>query len=488
MNFRKVATDTLVSGVRITLNTFSNIIVIPIITKFMGTDKYGIWVTIFALASVFIAIGKMHLKGALIRYSSNERTAGQTFYETLLLSIASATAFSLFFLFLHSTIGILPVDDSTISKEILIFGAGVHIFLTILFSIPVNYPRAQGRVKHTEIILLIKQFLITLVLIPVLYYNQDLVTALWSMVAILFLLNVGVLIFVLPQPVVRPDFDQIKQHLRYSLPMVPKALSSRILTHADKYLILYFLSPTATGVYAVVYGVTTMLRTLSSPLNSTLYPTVTAAWDNRESENLQRLYSLILKGYSFIGIPAIVGLTLLAEPLLRYLSTADVAREGQLLVPILAIGFLLRGYENSFTYVLKAAEETWRIGLIIVVAMVLNLCLNVILIPTAGLKGAALATLTSHILIASYIIYHSLNHFELSIPFLDIGRSIFASGVMAFVLVTIPVPSGIKTKLVLYPVAGVLIYAVTIVLVGGVNRAEINMIRLFISDLIDIRE
>lgn len=482
MDFRKVTTDTLVSSGRLFVGTLSGIIIIPVITKLMGADKYGIYITIFALVSVFTTTGGLHLKGALIRYTSKEEIRDQALYDTLALSVGSAVVFTGIFFTLHYTIGVLPVNDADLAKEALIVGTGIYILLSILSSILVNYPRAKHQVKRTELILLVKQLLESLVLIPVLYFRRDLAIAIWSIVFVALLLNVGLLVIVLPRPTVRPKISRFGKYLRYSLPMVPKALSARILTHADKYLILYFLSPTATGIYSVAYGVTTMLQTLSSPLNSTLYPTVSSAWDNQESEELRRLYASIIKGYSLIGIPAVVGLTLLSGPVLRFISTPEVAEEGQILVPLLAVGFLFRGYENFCTYILKAAEETWKIGSIIVIAMVMNLCLNVVLIPTAGIVGAAIATLLSHILIASYILYHALEHLELSLPYLTIGKSFVASGLMAIGLLVLPFPYGMVGKLVVYPVVGVFVYAVTMVLIGGLTRSDRETIRRFVFE------
>lgn len=488
MDFRKVASDTVVSSGRLLAKVLSGILLIPIITKLMGADKYGIWVVVFAIIGVISTTAGLHLHGALIRYISTEEMEGQTFTDTLILTVLAGIVATSAFFILDFTIGIFPLNYAAEIERGLIIGAGIYIPLTMLFAFQVNYPRARQRVKKTELLLLVRQLLETVVLVVVLLLSQSLVTAIWSIVAVLAILNVLLFIGVAPSLVVSPDPKRFGKYLRYGLPMLPKELSNRILTHADKFLILYLLSPAATGIYAVAYGVCSMLRSLSSPLNSTLYPSVSSAWDAGEIEQLQLLYWSILKGYSLVGIPAVVGLSLLSGPLLQLLSTPEVARQGHVLIPILSVGFLMRGYDNSLVYVLNADEETKKIGLIIIVATGVNLVLNVILIPTVGLLGAATATVVAQGLITGYVSYQAWIRIKFSMPVEAFGKSCIAAGVMAITLLALPTSLAGPVKLALFPPVGIATYSVVIVLIGGINRGELDLIRGAVSEIIDSRK
>ncbi|MFC6976824.1 hypothetical protein ACFQL1_22350 [Halomicroarcula sp. GCM10025709] len=57
MDFRKVLTDSGVSLFRQIVSLSRGILVVPIITKLIGVDTYGVWTLVFSVVTIYAGVG-----------------------------------------------------------------------------------------------------------------------------------------------------------------------------------------------------------------------------------------------------------------------------------------------------------------------------------------------------------------------------------------------------------------------------------------------
>jgi len=470
MKLRKILGDTAFSSLRVLLTLLRGIILIPIITKFLGETAYGHWVILIAIVSVASSVGGLHLHGALIRYTPREDQKGQTLVDILSLGVAAAAIFSALVYLTVKVIGFAPdiIYSETIAIALSLLVAG-----RILILILKNYPRSHNRVKEFEIITIFQLILENLALAITLWHFRSLVAAIWVLVAIVFLLSGLLATRYLPRKLLVPNVSRFGQYLRYSIPMVPKATSSRVLTNADKFLITIFISPGAVAIYAVSFSIASLLRNLTNPLNPTLYPAVASAWDEGDYLGVQDLYHHIFRVYTLIGIPAVVGITILSEPLLLIVSTEQIASQGRYLLPALAVGFFFRGYDNPMAYVFNAAEENTILAKIIISAVIINVGLNLILIPSLEIFGAVIATFVSNFLITGCVYTFVKGKIKIRFPHRVMLRSSFATLLMGTVLIFQPFSLSATIKLGFYPLIGLLVYSIGLLLSGELSIGEV---------------
>jgi O-antigen/teichoic acid export membrane protein len=476
MDFNKIVTDSLVSGLRTILFVLRRLLVIPVITKFIGEESYGIWVTIIALVGVFAAIGRIHMHGTLIRYTKDDSVDPSVLTETLLITLFTTGVAGISLIGLVSLLNIFEIQQFSGSQRLMITViAGCLVFMTGIFNFLVNIPRALGRVKHTEYLLIVQMAVELVIVIPLLYYTRDIIIGLTALLAISTFLNLCISVYYLPGNLTKYIEGNFRKYLSYGVPLMPKELSDAILSGADKFLILYFLSPAAAGVYSAVYSLCAMFKTGAGILNTTLYPAVTSAWDLDETQELRVLYKRIFKGYTVLAIPAFVGLILVSPTLLKLLATERIATQGTVLVPIIGFGFLIRALESPVSYILNAAERTHIPGTVSVGATVVNVGLNVVLIPSIGLIGAAIATLIANIILAGVIIYYAAKEFRFEVNLKVITKAILASAVMWITLIQLSFSENI-VGLMVQIVTGVVIYFGTLILMLGVTRSDIRKV------------
>jgi len=477
MNLQKIFEDALASSVRLFISILRGIVLIPIITKTAGESVYGTWVVLLAIVSIISAIGSLHLHGTLIRFTPRETQEGQTLIDILTLGSLVAGIVAFVALIVINKFGLLPQVENRVA---VLYALLAVIVGRIVFLILKNYPRACNKVKTYELIEFAQLLLEGVSIALAFWLYGSVLIGLWSLAGVSILLSVPLMVAYLPRELRLPDVTAFGKYLRYGAPMIPKEIGRTLLTNADKYILNVLISPTAVAIYAVSYKVARMIRNITLPLNSTLYPEISRAWESHEMSEISSLYRRIFRWYTLLGIPAVIGISLLAEPLLALLSTQAIADQGRYVLPPLALGFYLRGYDNTLEYIFNAAEENSRLAKITIVASVLNVVLNLAAIPPLGVLGAVLASLVSQAIVLGYIYTYASRKIELPLPARTIRKSLVSALIMGGVLVLQPLSLPGMYKLVILPIMGVLIYVVVLLAIGGVSVAELRSIASFV--------
>lgn len=475
MEFKKIISDASISLLRKVVSLLRGLVLIPLITKTIGTDVYGVWTVLLSVVGVIVTVGSMHAHGALIRYSSSESEARRIGSEVSIVALCGVSLLTAVYVILELSVGLLSTQPIIGSRTAFTVWVAVLISGEAIFTVVQNIPRAQSRVKTYEVIWIARKLTETSVLFAAFWVTSNLVTAIASLALLVVLFDLVLAAKYIGTAYHLPTRERVRKYFAYGAPMIPRELSGTLLTHGDKFLILYFLSPTAVGIYAVSYSLARALYQFSGVLNSTLYPSITAAWDDGDTESINQLYSGVVRLYTILGIPAIAGVTLLSGSVLRLISTAEVTSRGQILLPLLAAGFVVYGYANPLMYVLNAAEENEKIGLITTLAAVLNIVTNVVLISMYGLLGAVVATVGAFLLITLYVVYHVRQHVRFALPLRTGLISLVATGVMTGVLLFLPVDR--PFDLVAYPLVGSASYFTVFAALGGVSRRDISRIK-----------
>ncbi|WP_436926717.1 lipopolysaccharide biosynthesis protein [Halosimplex amylolyticum] len=476
MDFRKILTDSGVAMSRNVLTMVRGVIVVPIITKLMGVGAYGVWTLLITSISFVSAIGGLHLHGALIRYTPNEERRGQTVSDLLVLSVVSSVVSALV-LYFGLQLASLSIPDQSIFGADLLTIAALLVTIETVGILLKNVPRSEDRIKTYELILLADIAIKTASLVVALVLVETITAGLLAILLSTTFVHLSIAALYVPKRLRKPNGGNLKRYLSYCTPMVANELSSKLLAKSDRFIIIYFLDPVALGIYSVAYGVSIIFPKFANAFNSTLYPSITSAWENDEIGEIERFYNNFLTGFVLLAVPLLFGIALLADPILRLLATEKVAREGWFLVPIITAAFLFRGYESTLVYVLNALEENEIVAKGTTVALILNVVINVALLPVIGLLGAAVAMVVSMAARLVYVYFYVGQHISIDVPQVRIGKAVLSSLVMTGVLLyVVNVPNTRMLRLVIYPIVGVLVYFSVVYLVGGIKRRDIHQI------------
>ena len=159
----------------------------------------------------------------------------------------------------------------------------------------------------------------------------------------------------------------------------------------------------------------------------------------------------------------------MAEPLLL-LVASEKYRAGAAIIPWVIGGVALQGLFPVASAGLQIQKRSGRILLAILSAAGLNVLLNLLLIPSLGIEGAAIATLLAYGLMTALAAWMGRGTVPVRPEYRRIAVFVAMAALMYGVLMQIQFPQQLTTLLVRM-VAGAAIYAVGTVLLDGETRA-----------------
>jgi O-antigen/teichoic acid export membrane protein len=167
-----------------------------------------------------------------------------------------------------------------------------------------------------------------------------------------------------------------------------------IFTYADTILIGHFMTETDVGIYRVAFQLTSVASFMVMAFHTVLFPRI-SRW--HAGNNITMIETALTKAFTyslFFAIPIIAGGILLSDKLLYYLYGASFESGA----PVLAI-LLFVQLANIFLFLQTmclVAMDRPRISFYITaISAVLNILLNIVLIPPMGISGAAIASLVT---------------------------------------------------------------------------------------------
>jgi O-antigen/teichoic acid export membrane protein len=195
----------------------------------------------------------------------------------------------------------------------------------------------------------------------------------------------------------RIDLALLRQPLRYSYPMLLNSNAVLVMDSADRYLLKWLGQSGSVGLYDLGYQIGRALQLIAVvPIKMSVMPALfkKEADPDRQrylTRNIATVYYALLTG------PAIA-LSLLAEPIIRLLARDPAFYPAWQIVPFIAFTMVHLGLVNflSLGIILKN-RSTLLAGLIALCAL-LNVGLNILVIPSFDRLGAAVVTVVSYLL------------------------------------------------------------------------------------------
>jgi O-antigen/teichoic acid export membrane protein len=231
------------------------------------------------------------------------------------------------------------------------------------------------------------------------------------------------------------------------------------------------------GIYSAACSFGSLIQLFVSPLQLILLPELSKLYDENNIDEVIIYMSHSLRYFLLITLPAVFGLSALAKPLLSIFTTQDFL-SGWLVIPIIALSGLLAGIVQIFVNTLLIVKKTEIPTYINFAAAILNVLINLFLIPLIGIVGAAISTLIAYFFMAILCTHMSLKYFKHDFYFHDIAKSVLSSVTMYFFVSHFE----ILTIRELFEVAGmgVLVYLIVMFMLGGFSDHELSLLKKYL--------
>jgi len=462
-------------GVTNLLVSLSGVILLPILTKNLPVEEYGVYAQIIVTIGLIPSIVLLGLPYTMVRFLAGEKdreTVREGFYSIYIIVLfMGAIAFVALFSFSDLIASILFDDDQTVVKIL-----SIIIFIECLNSLQYNYFRTFQHMKRYSSFIFL-QTILNIILIAYFVLSGYGITG----VAIGILITRISMFIIMAVPIVAeigvkmPRFANAREYLAFGLPTVPGSLSSWLINSSDRYIIGILMGTAFVGYYSPGYTLGYMISMFMAPLGLILPATLSRYYDSNDKATAGAFLKYSLKYFLLLAIPSAFGLSLLSKPLLTILSTPEIAKEGYLITPLVAFGTVFFGASVIITHIIILEKKTAIMGSLYTVAAVLNLSMNLGLIPLIGIVGAATATLLAFIFIFAVGTIYSFRYLKFDLDLGFLFKSVFASAVMSLAIV-IWKPEGLSSVIIVVGVSAI-IYLGALLILRGMTREELQFFK-----------
>jgi len=183
---------------------------------------------------------------------------------------------------------------------------------------------------------------------------------------------------------------------RYGLPLSIAAASNFLLSFGDRFLIGRLLGLDAVASYSIPYDLADrFVEVLLTPIGLAVMPAFYESWAGAGREATSEFASRLLTSLLAIVIPLSALFLYFGDSVVTLLASERYAPAAAL-IPYLLPGLLLCGLNFIVVAGLTVEKRSVRVAAHVLGVAALNLVLNVLLIPRFGLPGAAVATTVAY--------------------------------------------------------------------------------------------
>jgi O-antigen/teichoic acid export membrane protein len=195
-------------------------------------------------------------------------------------------------------------------------------------------------------------------------------------------------------------FSKDKQKIiAYSLPLFFTGVLGMVMRSVDVLMLGHFLYTKSVGIYAAAYSIAALISfLLINSLNSIFAPMIATQYGNKQIDNIKYLYIATTRWMFYIALPIFAGLMAAREYIMGIYGYAFVEK-GEKVLAILIIGQMANCLTGAVGNILSMTGHQGKELLTNVIVVIINITLNLLLIPAFGIIGAAVATSVSLIIV-----------------------------------------------------------------------------------------
>lgn len=374
---------------------FMSLLLLPLFTHYLLSEDYGIVDLFQTYISLFIPILTLRIDSAIFRFLIDKRN-DENGKKKVVSNILLILLMGLVPTFILGLIIFNFLNIKYIGYVI------VNLLILMLSSVVLQILRGLGKNKEYSIASIITGAT-TLIgnVILILCFNIGAESILISSSIANFICVLYVCIKVKIVNLIdlkSIDKKEIKNILKYSLPMIPNSLSWWVVNVSDRTIISTFLGVAYNGIYTVSCKFSNILNSVYSIFNMSWQETaILHIKDMDKDEFFSKMINKIFMFFSSISILIIAFLPFVYDIIIgdNYISSYSY-------IPILL-------YANSWNVLIGliggiyvAVKRTKKIANTTIMSAALNIIINIILIKFIGLYAAAISTLISYLIIGIY--------------------------------------------------------------------------------------
>ncbi|WP_186667710.1 lipopolysaccharide biosynthesis protein [Sporosarcina sp. BP05] len=388
--YKKLFNNTLVFAMGSLGSKLISFLLVPLYTYYLTKSEFGMVDLIITTTSLLVPIFTLSIFEAVLRFAMDENYDKQTILVNSLF-VTLLGFISLLFIY-PILMNVFPFENYLNFLYILLFTQSINASLS-------QYIRASGYVKLFAINGIFNAFILLITsIVFLIVFDMGIIGYVVSPI----IANTLSSIFLIVNGKIQQDFNFKKINLRlmtemmrYSIPLIPNSLMWWIMVFSDRYIITYFLGLSANGLYAVANKIPSIL----SIINSIFFQAwQMSAIEEKDSEDKSEFFSNVFNLFSVVLLIS-SSLILLHLKIIIDILVSDIYFDVWKYVPFLLLGVIFSSFSAFLGTNYIATKKTSGVLKTTILGAIINISINIILIPLIGINGATIGTMISFFIV-----------------------------------------------------------------------------------------
>lgn len=371
----------------------------PIYTRLLTTEQYGMVSIFFTWSSMFTLVFGLYTQGSLVNARIDLSNVEYKKYVSSCLALSTVG-------FLVCTMLIMGMTEvfstATGLSNYLLILLVVHAYVSAIFNFFLQkliYENKRNKYLIFSLIQSVTGAVLSIVCMMYLNGNRVYLRVIGEIVP-LGIMGIGILIVLIYQGRMLFNKRYWSYCLRLSVPLVFSTLSNIILGQSDRVMLRQLVSAASAGIYSFSY----MIADTSSFLRFGFINTWTPYYMNMMNE--KKYGDIEENGKIFLHLMCILftGYLLTIPEIAKLVSYPDYWI-GIQIISVIVLGQYLLLIADYISMQVRFEKKNAIIAVITLISAIINICLNVFLLPILGFVGAAFTTLFAFaIMVVSYLV------------------------------------------------------------------------------------
>lgn len=468
---RKIAKNTTVLYIAQIITYVLGFFITVYTVRYLSVDSYGILSTALALTGIYVVFGDLGLSTLTVREVARDESlthkyVGNTTIMKLFLSLFT-------FLLTVLTVYILGYNDITIIVTYILTAAFIfNAFSSIFYSIFQSYQKMEYQSVATilnSVVMLIGTLLVIYLGLDVIAFAFVYLVA--NAINFIYILVTYAWKFYLPN--IEMDLEFWKSTIKEALPLSITSLFAVLVFRIDSVMLSVMSGMEAVGFYSAAYRLMEALIFFPQVYTTAIFPVFSKLYVSSINP-LKGAYIKSFKYLTILSLPIAVGITLLAEPIILLLFKPEyIPSILALQIVVWVLPFIFVNYIQGSLLTAMNRQVTYL--KITAASLVLNVGMNLVLIPLYSYLGAAFVTVITEIFSVA------LGFYVLSklLAKVKVHEIIFKPGVACLVMALFILL--VQTNLFLEIAISAVIYFVVLIALKGFTPEDYDLFRQILN-------
>jgi len=472
---KRIAKNTLLLFIAQAIGILLSIVLVIFLARFLFSEGYGRYSFVFSFIAIFAIFIDFGFNTLLTREIARNKNKLREYFNNAVSIRLILSALILFLIIL--TINLMNYSSDV---KIAVYIIGISTIIGAFSALFNSVFRAFEKMEYEALTGIIEKVVIFSLSIFLLFLGYGLVA---MCLVFLFgsIVNFFICLYIYKKKFVRIAFKFEKNNkiwsflIKNGLPFALAGIFTIFYLKIDTIMLSVMKGDSVVGWYNAAQNITSSLSFIAGVFLASIFPIISGFFVTSK-ESLKKVYYLSFKYLFIITLPISVGIFLLSERIIillftsKYLPSIGALKILAWLQIFAFLGWLLGTFLNSMN---KQKLFTYAVG----IGALINIILNLMLIPSLSLYGAAIATLITQIAVFSVLFYFNYKSLG-SINFRFAIKSIVATIFMSLVILTLD-----KFNLAIIIAVSAAVYFAVFYLIKGFSEEDKEILSRIIKPI-----